>query len=723
MNSLLSRVSLLKLRLLFLLGLGIFGGVQSYGQNIAFAMHTVHKGTLKITAQLTAQTGNYPTTASLEVNNNGKWTEVAMATVIKPGWTAPFKVTNWDQTKDIDYRVVYNGSNWAGVIRKDPVDKDVIIVAAFTGNDNGSAQGGNLSKGDIINNMIVHSPDLLVFTGDQVYPHSNHLRHWLTFGKTFGELFRDIPVVSLPDDHDVGQGNLFGEGGIKASGVNGYNKGGYKNSAAYVKEVERAQTSHLPDPFDPTPVAQGIGVYYTDLTVGGINFAIIEDRKFKTGAEGVVPDSMWTASGRPDHIKLNTPGYTPAVVDVPSAILLGQRQLNFLDVWAQDWTGGVEMKSVLSATIFASSATHHKSDGELIGDLDSNGWPQTGRNKALKLIRKAFANMIGGDQHLASMIHHGVDEWGDAGYSLCVPSIANYYSRSWFPDSVGGDRQPGMPTYIGSVVPKPGGLVGTVSHAITGNYHDGFGNKITVWAVGNPEDQGRTPVKLLKWSPGYGIVKYDKKNRKITMENWPRNADPTKDAQYEGWPLTVTQEDNYGRKASHYLPTLSINTTNPVVQVINEQTKEVVYTLRISGNTFRPKVFQPGTYTVKVGEIESPSKSTVLTKVTALNPSVDSTLVVRVTGTSIRPNKKMKSLKNKTQITWNKSLKKVTVVAPNKLDYSIEIVNAKGVVKMSRKLKGPGLFKMSIPHLKSGLYVVRVTSKQSNVQKKLTVTQ
>ena len=35
--------------------------------------------------------------------------------------------------------------------------------------------------------------------------------------------------------------------------------GGYFKPVEYVQEVERAQTSHLPDPFDPTPVQRGIG--------------------------------------------------------------------------------------------------------------------------------------------------------------------------------------------------------------------------------------------------------------------------------------------------------------------------------------------------------------------------------------------------------------------------------------------------------------------------------
>ena len=41
---------------------------------------------------------------------------------------------------------------------------------------------------------------------------------------------------------------------------------------------------------------------------------------------------------------------------------------------------------------------------------------------------------------------------------------------------------------------------------------------------------------------------------------------------------------------------------DPVVQVIEELTGKVVYTLRINGRTFRPKVFDKGVYTVKVGE-------------------------------------------------------------------------------------------------------------------------
>ena len=98
----------------------------------------------------------------------------------------------------------------------------------------------------------------------------------------------------------------------------------------------------------------------------------------------------------------------------------------------------------------------------------------------------------------------------------------------------------------------------------------------------------------------------NKKERTITMECWPRYVNPPDSktgGQYPGWPKTVKLEDNYGQKAVAYLPNLKISgIADPVVQVISEADDEVVYTLRIKGIFFRPKVFKEGMYTVKIGE-------------------------------------------------------------------------------------------------------------------------
>jgi hypothetical protein len=41
---------------------------------------------------------------------------------------------------------------------------------------------------------------------------------------------------------------------------------------------------------------------------------------------------------------------------------------------------------------------------------------------------------------------------------------------------------------------------------------------------------------------------------------------------------------------------------NPVVQVIRDADKEILYTRRIQGQRFRPPVFGPGGYTLRTGQ-------------------------------------------------------------------------------------------------------------------------
>jgi len=571
---------------------------------ICFALYTVHNRVLKLTAQLYPLVETDPRTVRLEIKEGGKWKQAAETKVIEKGWTATFRVENWDSSRDIAYRVAHGkAAFYTGTVLKDPVDKETIVVAAFTGNSINPGHGGDIPKNDIVENIKRIKPDLLFFSGDQVYDHNRHYAAWLKFGRDFGEIIRNIPTVTIPDDHDVGQANLWGAGGKKSNTGAGHD-GGYFKLPEYVKEVERAQTSHLPDPYDPTPILRGIGVYYTAMTRGRISFAIIEDRKFKSGPSGLVPKM----GPRPDHIR--DPNYDPKTVDVPGAKLLGERQLTFLRHWAADWHGA-DMKAVLSQTVFANAATiHGGKTNRLHADMDSNGWPQTGRRKALHEIRRGFATMLCGDQHLGTVIHHGIDDFNDAGYSLCVPSIANLYLRWWAPLAPGKNRAPGMPEYCGEFL-------------------DGFGNKITMLAAANPTPEANRD-RLTTRAAGFGVARFNRKTRKVTFECWPRNADVTdpKTKQYAGWPVTFDHEDNYGRKAAAYLPTIQVTgMTDPVVQVIDEAGGQIVYTLRIRGSTHRPKVFKKGVYTVKVGEQGTANWKT-LTGIEALDAGDRKTLKV-----------------------------------------------------------------------------------------------
>ncbi len=582
---------------------------------IISAQHTLSRGVLKMTAQLMpiGQADNQ--TVTLQVSRESSWTTVAEERVVAPGWTATFKVEDWNAASNVRYRLLYDLKTadgeaeqyeWGGTVRRDPDSAREIVVAGFTGNHNVRHPG--VDRGtytwtqdwlwfphtDIVEHVSRHKPDLLFFSGDQVYEgasptsadrsgnassYLDYMYKWYLWCWAFRDLTRDIPCICIPDDHDVYQGNLWGAGGRK---TNKDDRGGYVMPADFVRMVERTQCSNLPDPYDPRPIEQGIGVYYTAMDYGRISFAILEDRKFKSGCAGLVPP---TTSGRADHVV--DPSFDPATADVPGATLLGDRQLRFLEDWATNWRG-VDMKMALSQTMFANMATHHGPKlNYLVADYDSNGWPQTGRNKALDLLRRCFAFHLGGDQHLATIVHHGIDNWGDACWSFVVPSIANFYPRAYRPKQPGRNLPDGAPEFMG-------------------RHLDGFGNKVTVYAATNPgESMEREPAALHDKMPGYGIVKLDKKDRTITMECWPRFVDPRRSGagQYEGWPMTIRQTDNYARDAVAYLPTIKVSgMRDPVLQIINERNGRVVYTLRIEGKTWRPKVFEPGAYTIKVGE-------------------------------------------------------------------------------------------------------------------------
>ncbi len=620
-----------------------FGDWKLYGSKVEIhndrlcgpilcTQYTLHHNILKMTVQMMPVGPDDNQTVELQAKQEDDWKTIATTKIVVPGYTAPFRVEDWDSKKDTPYRVVYelkqaDGSmrqySWSGTIRREPTDNKSIVVAAFTGNFNVRPWGVGqwefawtkdglwFPHSEVVEHVAKHKPDVLFFSGDQVYEgysptaaeslpldkaELDYMYKWYLWCWAFGELARDVPCICIPDDHDVYHGNIWGAGGRPAKE---HDDGGYVMPASFVNMVQRTQTSHLPDPYDPTPVDQGITVYYTSVDYGGVSFAVIEDRKWKSSPTATIPD------GNVVNGWFHNREFDPVTqADVPGAKLLGDRQLKFLHDWAADWSDGVWMKVVLSQTIFSNVATlpeeklndrvvpslkifapdEYPEDDRPVADADSGSWPQTGRNKALREMRRGFALHIAGDQHLGSTVQYGVEDWGDSSFAFCVPAIGNCWPRRWLPSQPGQNHKPGMPRY-------------------TGDYKDGFGNLMTVYAVSNPIVAGREPADLHNRAPGYGIVKLDKNTRTAKIEAWPRYADPDSGAPYPGWPVEINQTDNYGRKAAAWLPSIKVSGMNdPVVQVVDEQNNEIVYTLRINGTSFRPKVFKAGTYTIKVGE-------------------------------------------------------------------------------------------------------------------------
>jgi 3',5'-cyclic AMP phosphodiesterase CpdA len=471
----------------------------SRDQVIAFALYTQQSGVLKLTAQLYPLYPEETKVARLEVKRGEAWKEVAQVPIKFPGWSAHFRVEGWDGSVDVAYRVRHGESaKFEGLIRRDPIDKETIVVANMSCNSSRTTG----ERPEILGNLLHQNPDLLFFAGDQTYRHTEHTAGWIEFGLQFRDVMRDRPTICIPDDHDVGHPNLWGEGG-KRSERRDNSDGGYYYPVAYVNMVQRQQAWHLPDAFDPTPVQRGISVYYTRLKVGGMDFAILEDRKFKSGPLGKIPEQ----GPRPDHV--TDAKYDPKSIDLPGLQLLGERQLNFLAAWSLDWAG-VRRKAVLSATAFVGAVhMHGRRDDRLLADLDCNGWPQSGRNEALRALRRVQAVHLCGDQHLGVTVKHGIEAFGDGPYALTSPALVNtIYGRWWHPQ----DEKAGPNAVTGGPLPW------------TGDYLDGLGNKMSMLAYANPGDIQDERQR----ADGYGIAQFHLKRDQVTFECWPRFSDSRK---------------------------------------------------------------------------------------------------------------------------------------------------------------------------------------------------
>jgi alkaline phosphatase D len=489
----------------------------------------------------------------LLVEKNGAWQSLGTAKLDTDAWTATFRIPKWDAKHAAPYKLLYrekhtDGSEtphqWTGVIKANPEGRPLRMAALTCQNDYA------FPYAPVAENLRKLDPDLVFFSGDQIYENHggfgiirddagrailNYLRKFYQHGWAFREVMRNAPTLCLPDDHDVFQGNIWGEGGkpmdVGDSGAS--SKGGYIQPARMVNVVHKTNCAHHPDAYDTRPVLQDISVYYGDMVYGGVSFAILADRQWKSG-----PEHVDTGGGRADHVL--EADFDTSKLDKPGLILLGERQEQFLKAWAGDWRGH-KLKAVLSQTVLANVATHHGSfDGYLKADLDSGGWPQTPRNRTIELMRPSMALHINGDQHLTTLVQYGVEKQRDSNWSFCTPAIAAGYPRWWRPDDLkmphANRPKHGLPD--------------------TGEYIEGLGNKAYVYAVGNPQ-VGRAPNRYDKAhekGSGFGFITFDTEKLTYHIESFRFLIDATDGQpgnQFPGWPVTIHQKENRGENLLH----------------------------------------------------------------------------------------------------------------------------------------------------------------------------
>jgi len=513
---------------------------------IAWSQYTLQdNGQLKLLAQMVPLEATDPQTADLQFKQQGRWQTVAHAELDLLSSTFVFRV---ESAESLPYRVLYRLEDetytWEGVIRANPKDADSFRLGVF------NCDHGELFPQDtMVRNVSIQDPDMLYFAGDQIYEimdnispvrhplegaRLSYLSKYFQFGLTWRSLLKDRPSVIIPDDHDVFVGNIWGD--------NGY---GYIMPPVWVNMVQRTQTGSLPDPIDPEPVARGIGVYFTELQYAGMSFAIVEDRKFKsqplifTGATETVATGHGEKGAK---LAVELFKQDPREMDLPEANLLGERQLRFL----QDWTARTEdlpVRWFFSQTMFAKATTHAGPNlARHHFDLDTNGWPQSKRDAALRTLGRDTI-MVHGDLHLGVLARMGIDTFDDGPLAFMVTGSCVGFPRAWRPEE--SMRAPG--TEAGDV-------------PFTGRYFDDLKNRLTVLGVTNPSAEpgvnawGKTPTARADYSKfggvfptqdlkgsGHGIITVDKSQQTARFEAYRLDIDaanPQASDQFEGFPIT-----------------------------------------------------------------------------------------------------------------------------------------------------------------------------------------
>jgi len=236
---------------------------QTFGP-ILWTQYTLSRKTLKLAA-LMALVGLSDEPVRLQLKSGSGWKEVAEAEMDPLSRTALFRIDDWNDSVDTEYRVAYRWQGkvyyWGGAIRKDPKEKETVRLAAF------SCDNGYLFPNTkMVANVKIQDPDLLYFAGDQIYESFggfgiirepvglamlDYLRKYWMFGWSWRELLKDRPSIIIPDDHDVFQGNIWGHGGGKIPNMGSrpsgsdWPKGGYAMHPDWVNAVQRTQTNHF----------------------------------------------------------------------------------------------------------------------------------------------------------------------------------------------------------------------------------------------------------------------------------------------------------------------------------------------------------------------------------------------------------------------------------------------------------------------------------------------
>ena len=242
-------------------------------------------------------------------------------------------------------------------------------------------------------------------------------------------------MITIPDDHDVGQANIWGENG-KTGQDTGRTGGRFitipPNTSTWSSDVRPGTC-----PIRTTPHRSNAASVFTSPTCGSgastLPFLRIANSR-------VVPKARfpkWDLAPITSTIRPTTARRSIC----PSLKLLGDRQLKFLDAVEPRLDGGRDESGAQPNGVLRRGSSCTGTRQPAIGRPGLQRLAANGTKRGADAIRRAWAPHICGDQHLAVLVQHGIES--PVGWSVWLyrmPAIVNtIYGRWWHPE----DEQPG----------------------------------------------------------------------------------------------------------------------------------------------------------------------------------------------------------------------------------------------------------------------------------------
>ncbi len=507
----------------FILFLVILSISPLRGAEILWAQYTQDRDMMRLMVHLDALPSE-PEAADVKLKlkaSDDTWMVAGVQPMYTLTSTALFVLNNWPRHQAVRYQVSCGDSKLEGVFRAEPQPDEKVKMVGLS-----CLAEHRWPWKEAIDSIASYDPDILFFSGDQVYSYfgfsspeqrpqnsadmyvamDRYLDQYRRFGLAFRDLLKDRPSIFITDDRDLNSRGLWGAGGLRRKSDK--NTLGYPSHLNWVNAVEFLQTGTLPAPHDKGPHGDGVLAYYTQLQYGGVDFAILEDRKFKSSPEEALLLPNVQEKLGPESVDMSRYGlvknsdFDCDLLDGDGLQLLGPEQEDFLEKWCRQLERSDRIGAILTQSPWVQMAMCTSK----FPDLHSNGWPQAGRRRAVAAIKEAPVLLIHGDSHLGAIMRYSSEsKWGQGPLAYSLPAFSEYVSRSWQPSKAGFQKTEGAPDY-------------------TGGFFDCFGNPLTVNCVANKQN-------------GFGVITFDPAEKSAIIELRPldENCRPL-EKPVVGWP-------------------------------------------------------------------------------------------------------------------------------------------------------------------------------------------